>query len=61
MIGIRILASELDSITVGSKQEVDAPSITTPSPSEQTEQKEYIFLRGQTYFKPPPGESPSNA
>jgi len=31
MIGIRILASELDSITVGSKQEVNAPSIITPS------------------------------
>jgi len=58
MIGIRILASELDGITVGSKQEVNAPSITTPSPSEQTGQKEYIFSRGQTYFKPQSGKSP---
>src|SRR3990172_7192592 len=58
MIGIRILASELDSITVGNKQEVNAPSITIPSSSEQTGQKEYIFSRGQTYFKPQPGKSP---
>ena len=57
MIGIRILASELDSITVGSKQEIAATSNPTPSPFEQTK-KEYIFLSGQTYFKPPPGESP---
>jgi PAS domain S-box-containing protein len=57
MIGIRILASELDGITVGNKQEVAAPSTTPPSPSEQTGQKEYIFSRGQTYFKPQSGES----
>ncbi len=58
MIGIRILASELDGVTVGNKQEVNAPPITIPSPSEQTGQKEYIFSSGQTYFKPQPGESP---
>ena len=58
MMGIRILASELDGITVGNKQEVAAPSITTPSPFEQ-KKKEYIFLRGQSYFKPQPDASSS--
>ncbi len=40
MIGIRILASELDSITVGSKQEVNAPSIITP-PGESPQTPDY--------------------
>ena len=61
MIGIRILASELDNITVGDKQDVAATSSKTPSPFEQTEKKEYIFLRGQTYFKPQPDESPQTS
>ena len=58
IIGIRILASELDSITVGDKQEIAATPSPTPSPFEQTEKKEYIFLRGQTLFKPQPDEAP---
>ncbi|MDO8142852.1 MAG: HAMP domain-containing protein, partial [Candidatus Brocadiales bacterium] len=106
MIGIRILASELDSITVGSKQEHDVTASTTSSPLEQTKKvtvqpppltpptrggeilngklvhtesshapsplmgeskgggellskkKEYIFLRGQTLFRPQPDEAP---
>ena len=57
IIGIRILASELDSITVGNKQEITDASIPTPSPFEQSK-KEYIFLRGQTLFKPQPDEAP---
>src|SRR3972149_6028828 len=57
IIGIRILASELDSITVGNKQEIAAASSPTPSPFEQSK-KEYIFLRGQTLFKPQPDEEP---
>lgn len=58
IIGIRILASELDSITVGDKQEITATPSPTPSPFEQTEKKEYLFLRGQTLFKPQPDETP---
>src|SRR3989339_1996114 len=58
IIGIRILASELDSITVGDKQEIAVTPSPTPSPFEQTEKKEYIFLRGQTLFKPQPDEAP---
>ncbi|MBI2470863.1 MAG: HAMP domain-containing protein [Planctomycetes bacterium] len=57
MIGIRILASELDSITVGRKQEQYVTSSTTSPPLEQTKKKEYIFYSGQTYFKPQTDET----
>ena len=61
MIGIRMLASELDRITVGNKQAFAVTSSSVPSSVEQGEKKEYLFSRGTTYFKPPSVETPQTA
>ena len=57
MIGIRILASELDNITLDHLFEVTS----SPVPSPVEEKKEYLFSRGQTYFKPQVVETPQTA
>lgn len=52
LIGIRILASELESITVGKNPGNDV--VTNPAVSHQMpgEKNDSLFLYGQTYFKP---------
>lgn len=59
MIGIRILASELDNITVDHRFEVTSNPV--PLAVKQGEKKEYLFSRGTTYFKPPSVETPQTA
>ncbi|HJW85910.1 MAG TPA: ATP-binding protein [Candidatus Brocadiaceae bacterium] len=61
MIGIRMLASELDRITIGDKQASAVTSSSVPSSVEPGEKKEYLFSRGMTYFKPQSVETPQAA